>query len=136
MTSFLALPAELQVLALGVLLLFVHIGAQGMSSTAELGTAHNLSPRDDDRKATGVVAGRLRRASANYNETFPAFVALALALAVTHKTGSLGATGAWVWLGFRIVYLPIYALGIPVVRTLTWIGAVIGLLLMLARLAG
>ena len=136
MTSFFALPAELQVLALGVILLLVHIFVQSSSSTAELGTAHNLSPRDDDRKAAGPLPGRLRRASANFQETFPAFVALALALALTHKTGGLGAIGAWLWLGFRVVYLPIYAIGIPVVRSLAWIGAVIGLLLMLARLAG
>ena len=45
MTSFFALPAELQVLALGVILLLVHIFVQSSSSTAELGTAHNLSPR-------------------------------------------------------------------------------------------
>jgi uncharacterized MAPEG superfamily protein len=130
-----ALPAELQVLACSVVLLLAHISAQGMSSTAELGTAHNLSPRDDDRKASGVLAGRLRRASANYQETFPAFAALALALAVAHRTGGLGASGAWLWLACRILYLPLYAFGVPVFRSLAWTGSVIGLLLMLARLA-
>jgi len=42
----------------------------------------------------------------------------ALALVATGKDGGLGATGAHVWLWSRIVYVPAYAFGIPVLRTL------------------
>ncbi len=61
-------------------------------------------------------------------------MALALALAVTGKTGGLGATGAQVWFWARVVYVPIYAAGIPYLRTLVWTISAIGLILMLIAL--
>ena len=81
-----------------------------------------------------VVAGRLLRALKNLLETYPAFIALVLALVVTGKTGGLGATGAWLWLVARVVYVVLYAAGIPVFRTLVWSASIIGLVLMLIRL--
>ena len=74
------------------------------------------------------------RALKNLLETYPAFIALALALVVTGKTGGIGATGAWLWLLARVVYVVLYAAGIPVVRTLVWIASILGLVLMLIRL--
>ena len=38
------------------------------------------------------------------------------------------------WLGARIVYIPLYLSGVAYVRTLVWIVSAIGLALMLARL--
>ena len=61
-------------------------------------------------------------------------MALALALVVTGKTGGIGATGAWLYLIARVVYVVLYASGIPVVRTLVWVASIIGLVLMLVRL--
>lgn len=66
--------------------------------------------------------------------TYPAFVALVVALVVAGKTGGLGATGAWIWLAARVIYFPIYATGVPVVRTLVWLVSIAGLLLMLIPL--
>jgi uncharacterized MAPEG superfamily protein len=129
-----ALTGELQALAWSVVLLLIHVAAQGAASTASLGIGYNLGARDEDRQPSGPLASRLRRASANFIETYPAFIALALALAVSGKSGGMGATGAFVWLGFRVLYLPLYAFGVPVLRTLAWTGAMIGLLMMLTRL--
>ena len=61
-----------------------------------------------------LVAGRLDRALKNLLETYPAFIAIVLALVVTGKTGGLAATGAWLWLAARVVYVLLYAAGIPV----------------------
>ena len=60
--------------------------------------------------------------------------ALALALVVTGKTGGIAATGAWIWLIARLVYLLLYAGGVPALRTLAWLVSIIGLVLMLVRL--
>ncbi|WP_442580897.1 MAPEG family protein [Mesorhizobium sp. ASY16-5R] len=57
-----------------------------------------------------------------------------MALVVAGKTGGLGATGAWIWLAARVIYFPIYATGVPVVRTLVWLVSIAGLLLMLIPL--
>ena len=53
---------------------------------------------------------------------------------MTGKTGGLAATGAWLWLAARVVYLFLYAAGIPVLRTLIWAVSIIGLILMLIQL--
>lgn len=126
---------ELTVLFWSVILLFVHIGLQAVSATMDLGAGYNLSARDEEKKP-GPVAGRLKRALANFLETYPAFVALALALAVSGKAGGWGATGAWVWLIARVVYLPLYAFAVPGLRSAVFGVSFVGLAMMLGRLAG
>ena len=127
-----AASTEIAVLGWSVVLLLVQVILQA-TSTYDLGS-YLLGPRDDNRQSGNVMAGRLKRALENLLETYPAFVALALALAVTGKTGGIAATGAWVWLIARVVYVPLYAFGVPAVRTLAWVVSVVGLLMMLVRL--
>jgi len=59
---------------------------------------------------------------------------VSLALIATQRTGGIGAIGA-TWIIGRVVYLPIYVLGINYVRTAAWGVSIIGLLMMLWRLA-
>jgi uncharacterized MAPEG superfamily protein len=128
-----AAAAEISVLGWSVVLLLVQVVIQA-SAAVDLGPAYLLSPRDEKRETKSVLGRRLDRALKNLLETYPAFVALALALVVTGKTGGIGATGAWLWLAARIVYVLLYAAGIPVIRTLVRLTSVIGLVLMLIRL--
>ena len=87
-------------------------------------------------KSKSIVAGRLERALNNLLETYPAFIALALALALTGKTGGIAATGAVIWIIARVLYVIIYAAGIPVVRTVIWFASMVGLAMMFMRLMG
>lgn len=128
-----AASTEIAVLGWSVVLLIVQIMMQAVSSY-DLGPKYLLGPRDDERQPRNVMAGRLQRALRNLLETYPAFVALALALAVSGKTGGMAAIGAWIWLVARIVYLFLYAGGVPGLRTLAWVVSVVGLVLMLVRL--
>jgi uncharacterized MAPEG superfamily protein len=128
------LPTEILVLALSTVLLMAQIGLQAVLATIELGSAWNAGARDGGEKPKGVLAGRAERALKNLLETYPAFVALSLALVVTQQQGGLGATGAWLWLAGRLAYLPLYLAGIPYVRTLAWIVAAAGLTLMFIEL--
>jgi uncharacterized MAPEG superfamily protein len=41
------------------------------------------------------------------------------------------AIGALLWLGARLVYLPLYAWGVPKVRTLVFLASVVGIALVL-----
>ena len=127
-----ASSTEIAVLGWSVVLLLAQVLLQAVS-TYDIGP-YLLGPRDDNRQSGNVMAGRFKRALENLLETYPAFVALALALAVTGKTGGIAATGAWVWLIARVVYVPLYAFGVPAVRTLAWVVSVVGLLMMLVRL--
>jgi uncharacterized MAPEG superfamily protein len=69
-------------------------------------------------------------------ENFTPFVAVALALIATQRTGGAGAIGATMWILARIVYLPIYVSGIIYVRSLVWGISITGLVMMLWRLIG
>jgi uncharacterized MAPEG superfamily protein len=120
----------LVLLALSVALLVFHIGLQGMLATRELGSQWNAGPRDDAREPAGKLAGRAARASANYRETYPAFVALALALVLAGDPGGWGLVGAWLWFVARLAYIPLYLAGIPYIRSLVWTVALAGLAVM------
>jgi uncharacterized MAPEG superfamily protein len=122
------------VLGWSVVLLLAQIVAQALA-IYDFGPKYLFSPRDEERKPN-VLAGRLYRALFNLLETYPAFVALALGLVVTGKAGGIAATGAWIWLAARVVYVVIYAAGIPVLRTLVWCVSIVGLIMMLVRFMG
>ncbi len=117
-----------------VVLLVVHILLQGWTATKELGSQWNAGPRDEGRKPSGHLAGRAERASANFRETYPAFIALALALVFKGDAAGSGLYGAWVWFACRIIYVPLYLAGIPYIRSLVWIGSLAGLALMFFNL--
>ena len=124
---------EIAVLAWSVILLIVHIVAQTLAFSKDVGPTYALGSRDED-KDVSVLTGRLTRGLRNFLETYPAFVALALGLAVTGKHGGIGATGALIWFWARVAYVPIFAAGIAGIRTAVWTVSMIGLLLMLIRL--
>jgi uncharacterized MAPEG superfamily protein len=124
---------ELICLELSVLLFIAHVVCQAVVAQGEFGQPFLFSPRDSQPAAKSVAHGRATRALANFVENYGAFVAMDLALIATGHTGGWGAV---VWLVARIVYLPLYLVGIPVVRTLCWTVSIIGLLMMLARVAG
>ena len=128
------MPLELTLLGWSVALLLVHIMVQGQLSTATRGLRFNAGPRDDNPAPLGPRAKRAERALRNYTETFPAFAALALALAVTGRTGGWGEAGAIIWLAARVLYLPLYVLGVPWLRSLVWAVSALGLVAMLIRL--
>jgi uncharacterized MAPEG superfamily protein len=124
---------ELVCLELSVLLFIAHVVCQAVLAQGEFGQAFLFSPRDDQPEAKGVACGRATRALSNFVENYGAFVAMDLALIATGHTGGWGAV---VWIVARIVYLPLYLIGVPVVRTVCWTISIIGLLMMLARVAG
>ena len=122
------------VLCLSVALLFFHILLQAMLATRELGSAWNAGPRDEERQPQGVLPGRAARASKNFQETYPAFIGLLLALAFMGDPSGVGIAGAWTWLIARIVYIPLYLAGVPYIRSLAWLVSVVGLVVMMATL--
>ena len=128
-----ASPTELTVLGSSVVLLLLQVFAQAFA-TYDLGLGYLVGARDEGRSSASIVAGRLSRALRNLLETYPAFVALALALLVTGKVGGIAATGAWIWLIARTAYVIAYAAGVPVLRTMLWLASIVGLALMLLRL--
>jgi uncharacterized MAPEG superfamily protein len=128
------MAVELQLLGWSVVLLFAYIAVQAALVTRSRGAAWNVGARDGAQPPLGTYPGRAHRALDNFKETYPAFIALALALQVTGHTGGNGALGAWLWFGGRVVYLPLYLLGVPVLRTAVYGVTLAGLVMMLTRL--
>lgn len=124
---------ELQYLVWGVALLIVHVIVQATLSDLSKGLGWALGPQDNAPEQN-VTSGRIQRALRNYLETFPAFAALALVLAVTGLGNETSALGATIWFWARIVYIPAYVSGIPGVRSVAWLTSLVGLVMMLSVL--
>ncbi|MFT4192534.1 MAG: MAPEG family protein, partial [Comamonas sp.] len=125
---------ELTVLAWTLVLALVQIFLPAMLRNRETGLDYNAGPRDDPGPPVGRVTGRLRRAQANLFETLPLFAAAILIAHVAGRNGELTHWGALLYLAARVVYVPLYAFGVPKVRSLAWGISLLGLLLVLAAL--
>lgn len=131
------MTAELRLLAWTLVLALVQIMLAGALRTKETGSAYNMGPRDEAGPPKRPITGRVQRAQANLFETLPLFIAAVLIAHVADRDGALTLWGCWLYLVARIVYVPLYALGVPVVRTLVWMVATAGLVLvLLADLTG
>ena len=80
------------------------------------------------------VAGRLDRALRNFSETFPLFVAVVLVAQVTDTHDALTEWGARLYFWGRLAYVLLYAAGVPLIRSLVWNVATIGIGLIVASL--
>ena len=119
---------EIQMLAWSIALGLVHVLLGAVLMTRQRGMKWNASARDGEARPLTGVAARVDRATRNFMETFPFFAAAVLAVVVTERTGGESALGAQVYFWARLAYLPIYAAGIPYVRSLAWAVSLWGLL--------
>jgi uncharacterized MAPEG superfamily protein len=127
------MTVELTYLLWATILLIVHVLVQATFSDLSKGLGWALGPQDEKRDQS-VIAARIERALRNYLETLPAFVALALMLAVTESGTATTVLGAAVWFWARIVYIPAYASGIPLVRSVAFFASLAGLVMMMTPL--
>lgn len=95
------------------------------------GSPEAMKSRDVMPEAT-VVCGRAERALANATEALILF--LPLALLTLDAEGA--ALGAMVFVFARVVYVPLYLMAVPFLRTLAWLVSLGGLLVMAMSLAG
>jgi uncharacterized MAPEG superfamily protein len=119
------------VLAWGCVRALVHVFAAIRAKTRQYGTKWNMSARDGEVPPLNAVAGRLARAQANFYESFPIMAAAILIVSVAHLENRWTALGALIWLGARLLYLPLYAFAVPVARSLAWIAALAGIVMVL-----
>ncbi|MBF9043398.1 hypothetical protein HKCCE4037_08675 [Rhodobacterales bacterium HKCCE4037] len=120
---------ELIYLTYAAILLVVHVLVQATFSDLSKGLGWALGPQDEQRDQN-VFAGRIQRSLRNYLETLPAFIALAVVLAVGDRATETSALGAAIWFWARVAYIPAYASGIPLVRSLAFFVSLAGLAMM------
>jgi uncharacterized MAPEG superfamily protein len=125
---------ELKLLAAAVVIGLIQLLWAAGAARAQQDMKWAAGPRDTPMPITGAAA-RLERAFWNFAETFPFFAAAVLACAAAGKLGTpLTIWGAGIYVIGRALYAPLYASGIPLVRTLVWFVAMIGLVMVLAAL--
>jgi uncharacterized MAPEG superfamily protein len=122
---------ELTILAWGCILAILHILIAVRFKTRQYGTKWNMGARDEELPPPQPVVGRLARAQANFFETFPILAAAILIVTAASLEDRLTAIGAMIWLGARIVYLPLYAFGVPMLRTAVFIASLLGIAMIL-----
>jgi uncharacterized MAPEG superfamily protein len=122
---------ELSVLAWGCILGILHIFIAVRFKTRQYGTKWNVGARDAELPPPQPIVGRLARAQANFFESFPILAAAILIISAANLEDRSTAMGALLWLGARLVYLPIYAAGVPVVRTIIFLISIVGIALVL-----
>ena len=119
---------EIKMLAWAIALGLFHVLLGAVLMTRQRGMKWNASARDGEAKPLVGAAARVDRGLRNFLETFPFFAAAVLAVVVTQRTSSDTALGAQVYFWARLAYLPIYAAGIPYLRSLVWAVSFWGLL--------
>ncbi|MEZ5998441.1 MAG: MAPEG family protein [Hyphomonas sp.] len=122
---------EFFVLGLAILLGMVHIVLASHSASFQNGYAWTASSREAETPPLRGAAGRLQRAFANFCETFPFFAAAILMAHVRDIHDWRTVWGAGLYLGGRTGFLLLYAFGVPIVRSLVWNVATVGILLVL-----
>lgn len=111
---------ETTILAVYGLLVLITLLLQVLGSMRTLSMGYLMSARDEPREV-GKMTARIRRALDNSITAMALFAPAVLLLVVQDKTNATSLLAAHVFLVARIIYLPVYALGVPAIRTLAWL---------------
>jgi uncharacterized MAPEG superfamily protein len=130
----LLVTVELRMLTLSVVLGIVQIIAASHTASLQRGYRWTASPRDEKVEPLRGVAGRLDRALRNFVETFALFAAVVLVAHVTDTHDALTEWGTRLYFWGRVAYVLLYAAGVPLIRSLVWNVAMIGIALVVAAL--
>jgi uncharacterized MAPEG superfamily protein len=123
------LLAALVVIALGLVQVFLQAGEyRRVHGVVYANTAQDTPPSQPD----SVLLGRLTRALRNLHETLPFFLGAVIILALMGHSTQLTQISALVFAGARIIYLPLYAFGVPNLRGLVWTISFVALIVLVS----
>ncbi len=128
-----AMSIDLWMLVWAVILTFVQIMVPATGMILQGGLAAAAGNREGLAPAEGAI-GRATRAYRNMLENLPLFAALVLVAHVAQQANEMTALGAQLFLWARLAHAVIYVAGIPYLRTLAWLVAVIGMAIIFAQL--
>ncbi len=113
------MPVEVKVLGLAALLQCIQLVLMAVPVNLQLGPAYTAGNRDQQRQASGV-AGRLKRALDNHFEGLVLFTIAVVVVVLGDASSALTEACAWIYLIARVLYVPAYASGVFLVRSLIW----------------
>jgi uncharacterized MAPEG superfamily protein len=123
------MTVELKILALSIVLGLIQIVTASHAASMQRGYRWAAGPRGEIPPPLTGVAGRLDRALRNFLETFPFFAAAVLMAQIVGRHDWMTVWGAQLYLWARTVYVALYAFGVPLIRSLVWNAATIGIAL-------
>lgn len=130
------LSVEFTMLACAIVLGLVQLFLAAQFVTAERGLLWNMGPRDETVPLKGKLAGRLDRAFGNFRETFAFFATAVVMAAILGRHNWETVLGSELYVAARILYVPLYAFGVTGLRTLAFIVATAGIVVVLAAVFG
>lgn len=113
------LSSELSILALYGLLVIITLLIQVLAALGQVGLPMLASPRDHMPALTGI-AGRMQRCLQNSVVAMALFAPPVLSLVIQDATSASTLLACQVFLIARLIYLPVYAAGLPWLRTGVW----------------
>jgi uncharacterized MAPEG superfamily protein len=113
------MAVELQVLGYAALLQFAQFVIMAVPLNIQLGPGYTGGPRDVPKQAQGVP-GRLQRAFNNHFEALILFTIAVLVVVLGQASTPGTEMAAWAYLVSRILYVPAYAIGVFLVRSLVF----------------
>jgi uncharacterized MAPEG superfamily protein len=113
------MPIELKILGYAALLQVIQFFVMAVPVNLQLGVKYTGGSRDEPQQATGM-AGRLKRALENHFEGLILFTIAVLVVVLGESSSDMTEKCAWAYLWARILYVPAYASGIYLLRSLIW----------------
>ena len=121
---------ELTILLVMLVYLFVQTFIESLMTNLNYGVKQASSGRDDIPLIQPGMRGRLYRAIQNYKENLFYFIPLVLLTAILDASNAQTVLGAKMFLISRLLYTPIYVLGVSYIRGPVFLIGLVGNILM------
>lgn len=129
------MPTELTVLALAGLLQVAQIIIFALFADRELGIKITGGARDEPLPQLSKLTGRLQRAVNNHFEGLILFTLAVVVVTLGQQSTQITQICAWAYLAARVAYIPAYASGIFLLRSIIWgMGFIATVIMLIAAL--
>jgi uncharacterized MAPEG superfamily protein len=126
------MSTDLTLLVWAAALTFVQAVIAAVGAQMQVGLPALAGNRENLPTITGW-AGRAARAHRNMLENLVLFAVLVLVTQASGRANAVTALGSELFFWARLVYAPVYVIGIPWVRTVVWGVSVVGLVLIFVQ---
>jgi uncharacterized MAPEG superfamily protein len=128
------MTVELRMLMLSVAFGMAHIVLTAHSASLQRGYRWTASSRDQPVPPLTGISGRVERGLQNFLETLPFFIVAVLVANALDLHNAYTEWGALLYFWGRVVYLPLYAFGVRIVRSISWNIATLGIMLIVGSI--
>lgn len=115
------MTVEIQMLGWAGVLAFVQLLLYAIPANLEIGSGWLAGPRDGGfPRPLSARTARLQRAFANHIENLVLFAVAVAVVTFADRSTLTTQVAAVAYLAARVIYVPLYAFGVPWLRSLVW----------------